>query len=100
MVEAVEDLPAVAFIGAGSMGGAILRGLVSSGIPVAGGIRAVNRTEAKAAELRLPGVLSLAYETDDDASERAVAGAKLVVLGVKPAGIPELLDEEIHVGGT
>jgi pyrroline-5-carboxylate reductase len=93
MVEAVEELPAVAFIGAGSMGGAILRGLVGSGLPVAGGIRAVNRTEAKAAELRLPGVLSLAYETDDDASARALAGAKLVVLGVKPAGIPELLNE-------
>ena len=93
MVEAVDGLPAVAFIGAWSMGGAILRGLVASGIPVAGGIRAVNRSEAKAAALRLPGVLSLAYETDDDATERALAGAKLVVLGVKPAGIPDLLEE-------
>ncbi len=88
-----DALPAVAFIGAGSMGGAILSGLVASGVPVAGGIRAVNRTEAKAAPLRAPGILSLAYETEDDATERVLDGAKLVVLGVKPAGIAELLDE-------
>lgn len=93
MTELGDGLPAVAFIGAGSMGGAILQGLVVSGIPVNGGIRAVNRTEAKARELRGPGVLSLAYEVEDDATERALAGAKLVVLGVKPAGIPDLLDE-------
>jgi len=75
------------------MGGAILSGLVASGIEVDGGIRAVNRTEAKAAALRSPGVLSLATETDEDAMARALAGAKIVVLGVKPAGIPELLEE-------
>ncbi len=88
-----EGLPAIAFIGAGSMGGAILGGLVASGVPVDGGIRVVNRTEQKAAALRGPGVLSLSYEEVDDATEQALAGAKLVVLGVKPAGIPELLDE-------
>jgi len=93
MTDVGEGLPAVAFIGAGSMGGAILQGLVASGIPVRGGIRAVNRSEEKAAALRGPGVLSLAYETQDDATEQVLAGAKLVVLGVKPAGIPELLDE-------
>jgi len=93
MVGSAEALPAVAFLGAGSMGGAILRGLVDSGIAVHGDIRAVNRTEEKAAALRSPGVLSLSYEAEDDATERALAGAKLVVLGVKPAGIPALLEE-------
>jgi pyrroline-5-carboxylate reductase len=93
MGDSDDGLPAVAFLGAGAMGGAILAGLVAAGVEVRGGIRAVNRTEAKAATLRGPGVLSLAYETDDDATERALAGAKLVVLGVKPAGIPELLTE-------
>lgn len=91
--DSIDALPAVAFIGAGSMGGAILRGLLDAGLPITGGIRAVNRTEEKAAAIRWPGVLSLAYATDDDATERALAGAKLVVLGVKPAGIPELLEE-------
>jgi len=93
MAESGDGLPAVAFIGAGSMGGAILEGLLASGIAVAGGIRAVNRSEAKAAVLRGPGVLSLAYETEDDATEQVLSGAKLVILGVKPAGIPELLAE-------
>ncbi len=93
MAEIDAELPAVAFIGAGSMGGAILQGLLASGIRVHGGVRAVNRTEEKAAALRADGVLSLSYEAEDDATERALAGAKLVVLGVKPAGIPELLDE-------
>jgi len=88
-----QELPAIAFIGAGSMGGAILEGLVASRLPVAGGIRAVNRSEEKAAALRRPGVLSLSYELVDDATEQALAGAKLVVLGVKPAGIPGLLEE-------
>jgi pyrroline-5-carboxylate reductase len=88
-----EALPAIAFIGAGSMGGAILHGLVASGIPIDGGIRAVNRTEDKAAALRGPGVVSLAYETEDDATPIALRGAKVVILGVKPAGIVEVLEE-------
>lgn len=88
-----EGLPAIAFVGAGSMGGAILTGLVASGIPVEGGVRAVSRTEATAAPLRAPGVLSLAYESVDDATERVLAGARVVVIGVKPAGVPELLEE-------
>ena len=93
MAELGDRLPAVAFVGAGSMGGAILRGLVASGVAVDGGIRAVNRSEEKAAALRGTGVLSLAYETEDDATQRVLAGARLVILGVKPAGIPELLAE-------
>jgi len=93
MAELGDRLPAVAFVGAGSMGGAILRGLVASGVAVDGGIRAVNRSEEKAAALRGLGVLSLAYETEDDATQRVLTGARLVILGVKPAGIPELLAE-------
>src|SRR5690606_17171493 len=52
-----------------------------------------NRTEAKAAALRGLGITSLAYETVDDATERALRGAKVVLLGVKPAGIGDLLAE-------
>jgi len=87
------DLPGIAFIGAGSMGGAIISGLLASGARVEGGIRAVNRTEAKAADLRRPGVLSLAYETEDHATARAIDGAGIVVLGVKPAAVPDVLEE-------
>ncbi|SFR74340.1 pyrroline-5-carboxylate reductase [Microbacterium azadirachtae] len=89
----VEALPSVAFLGAGSMGGAILRGVVASGIPVDGGITATNRTTARAAELEgLSGVRSIALEQQPDGNAVA-AGARIVVVGVKPAMVPDLLDE-------
>ncbi|SDL86659.1 pyrroline-5-carboxylate reductase [Microbacterium azadirachtae] len=89
----VEALPSVAFLGAGSMGGAILRGVVASGIPVDGGITATNRTTARAAELEgLPGVRSIALAQQPDGNAVAAA-ARIVVVGVKPAMVPDLLDE-------
>ncbi|VXB31098.1 Pyrroline-5-carboxylate reductase [Microbacterium sp. 8M] len=89
----VDALPSLAFIGAGSMGGAILRGVVASGIPVDGGITATNRTAARAAELEgLPGVRSIALEQQPDGNALAAA-ARIVVVGVKPAMVPDLLDE-------
>ncbi|GAB6856599.1 pyrroline-5-carboxylate reductase [Microbacterium xylanilyticum] len=89
----VDALPSLAFIGAGSMGGAILRGVVASGIPVDGGITATNRTAARAAELDgLPGVRSMALEQQPDGNALAAA-ARIVVVGVKPAMVPDLLDE-------
>jgi pyrroline-5-carboxylate reductase len=89
----VEALPSVAFLGAGSMGGAILRGLVASGIPVDGGITATNRSVARAAELAdLDGVRSIALEQDPDGNARA-AESRIVVVGVKPGMVPELLAE-------
>jgi pyrroline-5-carboxylate reductase len=92
-VETPEGLPAIAFLGAGSMARAILAGLLDSGVVVEGGIRATNRSEARAAELDALGVAGFATETDPDANRLAVAGAKLVVVAVKPAGVPDLLDE-------
>jgi pyrroline-5-carboxylate reductase len=89
----VDALPSLAFIGAGSMGGAILRGVVASGIPVDGGITATNRTAVRAAELDgLPGVRSIALEQQPDGNALAAA-ARIVVVGVKPAMVPDLLDE-------
>lgn len=84
-------LSSIAIIGTGSMGGAILGGLLGPGVQVDGGIRVTNRTEAKAAPLRREGVESLAIETTPDANERAVAGARVVILGVKPAMIADTL---------
>ena len=84
------SLPPLAILGAGSMGGAILSGLLSPGVEVAG-ITVTNRSEAKAALVRHPGVVSLALESDPDATATALRGARLVLLGVKPAMVPELL---------
>ena len=75
------------------MGGAILAGLVSPEVAVDGGIRVTNRTEAKAAALREPGVTSLATESDPDANRTALRGARLVLVAVKPAMVPALLSE-------
>ena len=75
------------------MGGAILSGLVQSGA-VTDGITVTNRTEAKAAGLRsLAGVTSLSAETTPDANRAAVGGARLVLVAVKPAMVPDLLTE-------
>lgn len=91
--DAAVKLPVIAFLGAGSMSGAILSGLLRPGVEVEG-IRATNRSAAKAAALaKLPGVASYATDEDASANRRAVAGAKLVVVGVKPAMVPDLLRE-------
>lgn len=86
-------LPHLAILGAGSMGGAILAGLLAPGIEVDGGIAVTNRTEAKAGPLHRPGVVSLALESDPNATAAALVGAKLVLVGVKPAMVPGLLAE-------
>lgn len=84
------SLPQIAILGAGSMGGAILSGLLSPEVDAAG-ITVTNRTEAKAATVRREGVVSLALESDPDATATALRGARLVLLGVKPAMVPDLL---------
>lgn len=84
--------PAVAILGAGSMGAAILSGLRAPGVDV-GDLRVTNRTEAKAGALREAGTISLATETDPDANRAAVRGAGLVLVAVKPAMVHDLLKE-------
>jgi len=74
------------------MGGAILAGLVGSGATT-DGITVTNRSEAKAAPLRSDAVTSLSHETTPDANRVAVGGARLVLVGVKPVMVPDLLRE-------
>ncbi|MFB2554325.1 pyrroline-5-carboxylate reductase [Herbiconiux liangxiaofengii] len=88
------SLPSIALLGAGSMGRAILSGLLSPTVEVSGGIRVTNRSAAKAAELaETPGVTAFATESDPEANRRAVAGASVVLVAVKPAMVPGLLAE-------
>ncbi|MDI2098935.1 pyrroline-5-carboxylate reductase [Ruicaihuangia caeni] len=88
-----NDLPAVAILGAGSMGGAILSGILRSGAAVERDVRVTNRSATKAAGLRQEGVVSLALESDETANLAAVEGARIVILGVKPAMVEPLLRE-------
>jgi pyrroline-5-carboxylate reductase len=86
-------LPPIAILGAGSMGGAILHGLVRSGL-AAGGVTATNRSVAKAAELDgLAGVTSISLEAQSTGNTDAAAAADIVLVGVKPAMVPDLLRE-------
>jgi pyrroline-5-carboxylate reductase len=86
-------LPPVAILGAGSMGGAILQGLVASGL-AAGGVTVTNRTPAKASPLaELEGVTSIALEDVPDGNRDAAASADIVLIGVKPVMVPDLLRE-------
>jgi len=86
-------LPSIAILGTGSMGGAILAGLVHPDVSVTGGIRVTNRSIEKAEALASDRVTSLATSVDADANKKAVAGAKVVLIGVKPAMVAALLEE-------
>ena len=87
-----HSLPSIAILGAGSMGGAILQGLVRSG--QAPHVTVTNRSAAKAAALAdLAGVTSIALEQDATANATAAAGADIILIGVKPLSVPDLLRE-------
>lgn len=87
----------IAFLGAGSMGGAILAGLVASGAQLTGGIWVTNRTSQKAKQLTeaypTDSVTSLALDLSEDANQQAVSGASVIIIGVKPAMVSGLLTE-------
>ena len=83
----------LAFLGTGSMNGAVLRGIIASGHnPQA--VNATVRSDARAGALRADtGVNVLIAEENPGANTQAVAGADIVFLGVKPVGIQALCDE-------
>lgn len=89
----MANLPSIAILGTGSMGGAILSGLLKPGVTVTGAIRVTNRTAAKARALASDAVASYALEETPDGNLRAILGARLVLVGVKPAMVPDLLRE-------
>ena len=82
----------IAFIGSGSMGSAVLDGLLAAGHPKLL-ISATTRTEAKAKALRDRGISALAGETSPDGNALMAADADLIVLGVKPYQIVDVLTE-------
>lgn len=87
----MSQLPPLAILGAGSMGGAIAQGVAAS--PLAGEVVVTNRSRAKAELLTDPGIRSLALEDDAAANADAAASADVVLIGVKPGMVPDLLAE-------
>jgi len=90
-------LPAIAILGTGSMGGAILSGLLDPSVAVEGGLRVTNRSTAKADALRSDAVASYATEVEPGGNLEAVRGASVVLLAVKPVGILDLASEIAEV---
>ena len=85
------NIKRIAIIGTGSMGGAILSGLLKSGFNpdnVSVSTQSTASAERLTDEL---GVLSFAMENGDDANQMAVAGANVVLIGVKPNYVTEVL---------
>ncbi len=75
------------------MGGAILHGLLASGID-ATDISVSTKSEASATKLRDElGVSAYSLESSADANRQAVSGAHTVIVGVKPAYVIEVLGE-------
>ena len=88
------SLPAISILGAGSMGRAILSGLVKPGVDIDGGVRVTNRSRERADELAaIAGVTAYATDDDPEANKKAVRGAAIVLIAVKPAMVPALLAE-------
>lgn len=79
-----KDQPRVAFIGAGNMGGAILRGLIKQGFPAAS-LMATSR-DLESLEL-LAKETGITITTDN---QQAAAWADMLVLGVKPQVMQEV----------
>lgn len=83
----------IAFLGCGSMGEAILAGLLASGQSPSTVVATVRRAE-RAEELATRyGVTAIAGSEEPEANSQAAKGADVVLLGVKPAGIAELCRE-------
>lgn len=81
-------------LGAGSMGRAILAGLLADHVHVEGGIRVTNRSVEQAATFdNEPRVTAWATTTNAEANREAVADASIVIVAVKPAMVADLLDE-------
>lgn len=86
----------VTFVGTGSMNGAIASGLLESGFPAAN-VRATVRSAESAEKLteRLgeygPEVELFSSEKDSEANQKAVRGASVVLIGVKPYDVTEVL---------
>jgi len=82
----------VCFLGTGSMGSAVLRGLIASGHPIEL-ISATTKSEQSATNLRAIGVSALSVEQSPDANALLSGDADVVVLGVKPYQIVDVLTE-------
>ncbi len=87
------NIERIAILGTGSMGSAILAGLLAAGFDPAR-VSVSTKSEASARKLNDQyAVTAHSLETSDDANRLAVAGADVVLVGVKPAYVASTLAE-------
>ncbi len=90
----LDDFPPIAFIGAGAMGGAIARGLLNADAQLGGRIRITGEWTPQMQDLvDVYGVEGFDASIDREANIKAVKGAGVVVLALKPDVIPDVLKE-------
>lgn len=82
----------VCFLGTGSMGSAVMEGLLASGHP-AELISATTFSSESANKLRAKGISAMAIEEATDANSLLAGDADLIVLGVKPYQIVDVLTQ-------
>lgn len=87
------NIERIAVLGSGSMGTAILAGLLKSGF-APGAVTVSTKTQASADRLADElGITAYSLESHSDANSRTVAGADIVLVAVKPAYVAEVLAE-------
>lgn len=82
----------ICFLGTGSMGSAVLQGLLANGYEKKL-ISATTKSEASALKLREQGISALSIENSKDVNQLLASDAQIVVLGVKPYQIADVLTE-------
>jgi pyrroline-5-carboxylate reductase len=86
------ELPRTAMLGVGSMSGAVLDGLLAAGVPT-DRFAITTKSAASAQAHRARGLDAVALDDDASANAAAVRGAGVVVLGVKPFLVADVLRE-------
>lgn len=83
----------IAFLGTGSMNGAIMGGLLAAGFPKTDIIATVRRRESASELAERYGVTVIASEEESDSNAQAARGASVVIIGVKPVGVAAVARE-------
>ena len=83
----------IAILGSGSMGSAILAGLLASGVDSSQVTITTNSEESAKSLADQLGVTALSLESDPSANSAAVVDADVVLVAVKPAYVVEVLKE-------
>ena len=82
----------IAVLGSGSMGGAIIDGLLADGFNPQQ-IAVTTKSETSAAKWLAKNLNAIATDADSNANATAVAGADLILVAVKPAYVLQVLEE-------